>query len=126
MNLIIKRNNPGCKKCKFQVNRDNYIDSLCKIKYKDWNEDPILEKCINANINGECTSFKPTLGYRISSFFNGNWCVPFGHSMYFIEGTNIAGPTKCKRCGHIEPGVKWPGPSMPEVKSPKEDKENYE
>lgn len=46
-------------------------------------------------------------------------CKIFGHNMFYWN-TDISGPSQCKRCGHIEPGVVWSVPPMPSVKPPKD------
>jgi len=44
-------------------------------------------------------------------------CMLFGHRMRVL-GSNIAGPSKCSRCGHVEPMIEWPTPPpMPKIKT---------
>jgi len=50
--------------------------------------------------------------------FNLLLCEVFGHNMYF-ESWNVAGPTRCVRCGHRQEGIRWPKPEMPTVQLPK-------
>ena len=36
-------------------------------------------------------------------------CKIFGHNMFLISA-NVGGGSKCVRCGHTTPAIKWPRP----------------
>lgn len=41
-------------------------------------------------------------------------CKVFGHNLLLLNPPNMGGGSKCIRCGHIEPAVKWPRPEKKE------------
>ena len=55
----------------------------------------------------------------INAWFDHGLCAIVGHRMLLVAtDLGIAGPSVCRRCGHIEPGIQWPRPPNPPQRFP--------